>query len=305
MNIILTGTNGLIGNILLNKLLIKYPNANFIILNRSKSKIFKKNIIELNFDITKITNEEINQIFNIYKPEIFFHLAWITEHNSYLNSNENLIWLEKSKFMITNFYKNNGIFFIGLGTSLEYNWDSKMPLEENVSELKCQNFKYGKAKLELFNFLESNFQSNRYLWCRIFFVFGPNQDQSRLIPKMIESLVLNKNILEFNIELQRDYISTFEIANQIIMMMDSNYKGPINICSGKPFKLKFIYNSICDILKTNSLLTSQRFQDNFDIDSVYGSKKLFNQYFPNYEYNENSLYSDLNKTVNFYKNKLN
>ena len=61
-----------------------------------------------------------------------------------------------------------------------------MPLKENESKLSGSKFLYGQSKLKLFKYLENNYP-DKFIWCRIFFVFGPYQDLNRFIPKLISS----------------------------------------------------------------------------------------------------------------------
>ena len=301
MNILLTGVNGIIGKQLIENIYKIFPDSNIIILVRNKLNINNNLTHQVICDIQKMTIDEIDLLFSQYKPQIFIHLAWYTSHTDYLTSEENNKWLHTSISMVNKFYKYEGKRFIGIGTSLEYDWNENMPLKENETKLTGSNFLYGQSKLKLFEYLEKNYP-NKFIWCRIFFVFGPYQDLNRFIPKLISSFNDKDIKVSFNRYLKRDYISTFEISKQITILLKSNYTGAVNICSGISIELGFFCDSICKILDNQSDLSKDHFKDNFEISSIYGNQDILKSIMPNYSYTMEDIYHDLEKTILYYKN---
>jgi nucleoside-diphosphate-sugar epimerase len=95
MKILISGSNGIIGRQLIRDLYEFYPNAQFIELNRSISKLeVNPRIISLNINLLSAKDKELEDILNKYKPRLFFHLAWETSHGEYLNSSYNIEWCE-------------------------------------------------------------------------------------------------------------------------------------------------------------------------------------------------------------------
>jgi nucleoside-diphosphate-sugar epimerase len=304
MRILISGSNGIIGQQLLELLLNDNNNDEFFLINRSLAKVpefinFKK-VHFKKIDFLKLNYSEIQDIIKEINPEIIFHLAWITDHNDYLTSPENIKWESFTKNLIDIFYLNGGRKFIGIGTSLEYDWkDSNfIKLNEFTTKLSGSDFLYGKSKLNTFHHLES-LKDIEYLWCRVFFVFGPNQSDSRLFPKILKSLGNKDNPIPINFNIKRDYISTYEIANQLKMLMKTNYSGPVNICSGISLKLNFFIDYLSNISKRPANVSKIEYVDNFEKIDVCGDLGVINMLFKDYKYTEADIQRDILKYYNY------
>lgn len=299
MNIIVTGSNGIIGQQLINLIILEYPNHKILLLNRKKPNlVFNKNISSLELDLLKVDKEKLNKIFRKFKPKKIFHLAWNTNHSDYLTSPENSEWEIFSKKLIDCFYKNGGQKFIGIGSSLEYDWNYDSPFIENRSLLSNNNYLYTKCKMNVLNHLKK-YNNEKYLWARVFFVFGPNQGKTRLIPKLISNALKGHPKISVVSDLERDYLSTFEIAKQLIMIEKTNHNGEFNVCSGIPIKLDKIIEIISQITKKKLELLDTQYNGPLNSKIVYGSRNLINKFYPNYKYNIIDIKKDLIKTLNY------
>lgn len=299
MKILITGSNGIIGQQLLLHLLSVYPTTEFIVINRKPSILVDKNRIQsICMDLLNTNENAIRSVMINNRPELLFHLAWDTNHNDYLNTSDNRKWEANSILLINEFYSSGGKKFIGVGTSLEYDWTQSSPFDEVTSPLGGTMWLYGQSKLNVFKYL--SVQKNiSYLWCRVFFVFGPNQGNSRLVPKIINNALFGDLPISLNLQLKRDYISTFEIARQMVMMQKTEYSGAVNICSGRTVELGYIVDSISGILKKTVTLSPVTYQDGFEIESLGGGIKLINQYYKAYTYSLKNFDCDIEKTIDF------
>ena len=299
MTILVTGSNGIIGRQLVVELIKNYPDAEFIIFNRRPSVVnfgHQAKIQSAELDLLTVTDEGARSIMNRFRPDLFFHLAWDTSHGDYLNTLDNLQWEKVSILLINEFYRSGGKKFIGTGTSLEYDWGHPSPFDENNTPLDGSKWLYGKSKLNVYKYLAS-LGNISYLWCRVFFVFGPGQSSSRLVPKIITNAILNDQPLSLNLALKRDYISTFEIAKQIVLMQKTSYSGSVNICSGTAIELGYIVDSVKNISKKDVTLTKSVYQDSFEIESIGGTTDLIRRYYPDYNYSPEDIYNDIGKTI--------
>lgn len=302
MVIIVTGSNGIIGQQIIIQLLLEYPTAEFILINRHRRYWNNKRIktVELNLiDQTLVQNE---LLFSKYKPDLLFHLSWVTEHANYLDALDNLKWERATINLINSFYQSGGKRFIGLGTSLEYDWNCNIPFNEKTSPVNGNNTLYGKSKLNVFNHLEAQ-KNISFIWGRVFFVFGPKQSKTRLIPTIVNNILYGGKPITINRNLKRDYISTFEIANQIILLQKSNYSGPVNICTGRSLKLGEIINFIEELSQKNATLSPITLKKNSEIKNISGDIDIIHKYFPKYNYSIDEFKSDLLKTIVEIKNE--
>jgi len=305
MKIAITGSNGIIGRELFSQLYNIYENAEFVLILRN---VVKKEIIPrvsyVKLDLLSITSESASLFFKKENIDYFFHLAWDTNHSDYLVSENNQKWECSSIILIDEFYRNGGLKFIGVGSSIEYDWKYPNPFNEINSNLNGNNWAYGKSKLNIFNHL-STIPNISFQWHRIFFVFGPGQSNKRLIPLIISNALNNTESLSVNLNLGRDYISTFEIAKQISLMSTTSYSGALNICSGKPILISEIISKIEKITQKKVVISSKEFKDNFELQNISGCQHIIKSYFPDYNYSEINFENDLKETIKlFYQNKL-
>jgi nucleoside-diphosphate-sugar epimerase len=300
MKILITGSNGIIGRQILNELIINYPGSDIYAVNRTISNNYKAAEVQtVELDILNADESTIVSLFERTKPSLFFHLAWDTNHSDYLSSSNNVKWEEQSKVLIDCFYRSGGRRFVGVGSSIEYDWKELSPFDENSSKVGGNGWLYGVSKLNVARYLES-LKDVSYLWCRIFFVFGPGQSPTRLIPLIIQNIAGNKDPLSLNLELKRDYLSTFEIARQIVMMQKTDYSGPVNICSGKGTEIGEIVNLISELLNKKTDLSPVKYDDKFEIERLYGSLKVLKNYYDNYTYSADDFKRDMQKTIEYY-----
>ena len=308
MRILITGSNGIIGQQVLDALIKESDEYEIFLINRSipnkYSKYEKSKIKFYEIDLLKIETNDIDELMKLINPEIFIHLAWNTNHNEYLTTTDNLLWESVTINLINYFYIAGGRKFIGIGTSLEYDWTdlSDKKLNEFTSNLSGSQWLYGQSKLKIFRHLES-IKNIEYLWCRVFFVFGPNQEESRLLPKILNSFNDINSPISLNLNLRRDYISTFEIAKQLIMLMKVNYSGPVNICSGNSIELNFFVEASSKILNKPTNISKNSYKDDFELKDISGDLGVINMLFNNYEYTKKNIESDIKKTINYNQKK--
>lgn len=296
MIIFITGSSGIIGKQLVKQLYLTYPQATIYEIGR-KNRNVDKNYIEL--DLLSTNPFKVDEIFNHYKPYLFFHLAWCTNHSNYLVSEENILWEKATINLINSFYSAGGQKFIGIGSSIEYDWKYPSPFNEFNSKLNGNNWIYGKSKNNIFNYL-SNIPNISFQWDRVFFVFGLGQDKNRLIPLIINNALNNLEPLSVNLNLGRDYISTFEISRQISMMSTTSYCGSLNICSGKSILLGDLVSKIETITRKKVSISSNEFKDNFDVQNISGCQDVIKLYFSNYIYSEDDFENDLKETIKYF-----
>ncbi len=294
MNIVISGATGLIGQQLVSKIIQNYNNPKVLILGIDKLNSKNHNIINVKMNLLDFDLNELKNIFISFKPEIFFHLAWNTNHSDYLVSDENILWENSSKKLIDLFYESGGKKFIGIGSSIEYDWSHQSPMNEFKTPISNQ-YQYSISKLNVLKYLRE--KEKNFVWGRVFFVFGPNQSNTRLIPKIISNALNGKPDLSIVVDLERDYLSTFEIANQLIMLEKANCNGEFNICSGKPFKLGDFVDLVSKITNKKISIETNSYSGPLDSKTVYGSNDKFKKYYPYYDYSYQNLENDLIETI--------
>src|SRR5687768_9646828 len=122
-------------------------------------------------------------------PTHLLHFGWYVEHGKFWNAPENETWLAASLHLIESFIEHGGRRVVSAGTCAEYEWGGNDPLDESGTPLRPDSI-YGKCKAELFRRLQ-DFPVDS-AWGRIFFLYGAGEDEKRLIPSVITSLLRNE-----------------------------------------------------------------------------------------------------------------
>ena len=206
------------------------------------------------------------------------------------------------KNLSTFFIDKNIKKFIQIGSSIEYG-KLKSPQRENKKNLQKTYSIYGKAKLLSTRFVltlckKYNFPATIL---RLYLVYGPSQDQNRLIPITIINAIQNKKF-DCSDGLQlRDFTYIDDVVDAIIKTLKNRFSSGqiINIGQGKPISVKKVINKICELLNCGKpqfgkiKLRKDEIKNLFP--SIVKAKKILN-WKPKIE-----IILGLKKTINYYK----
>ena len=204
MRVLVSGSSGFLGLNLLKEL----SNTNLDILglyNKRKPQDVKSKNIKLLKKNIKYFNS--TKIIKKFKPNILIHLAWKDIPDfSLIKSRENL---NLSKNFIREIIKIKSIRkIIVTGSSFEENINSN-------------NYYFVQAKKNLRDWLLSQCKSKNidFGWLRFFYVYGPKQKKTSLVPYLIETLK-KKNIPSIkNLNNYNDFIFVDDVSKLIIGLM--------------------------------------------------------------------------------------
>lgn len=296
MRILMSGPTSMIGLDLLNVILSKGHNVD--ILTRENGKNFNKlpvsdKIKIINVDLAKINLDLKNEI----TYDVFFHLAWI---NSGINRNSDFEkQLENVKMLskLIKVFKFKKIIISGSQAEYGDNFENLI-IEE--SEDVCPTSYYGSAKnicRMLVDFYSSKFDF-KYIWTRIFSVYGINDRSDSLISTVIKSCYENKDLKLSSCNQQWEYIYSKDAADLLYRIsLMKNPKKIYNISSKDKRKLKEFVNVIQKISGSKSKIT---FKDsNFDkIHNLNSSISNLESDIENYPFTDfNSGISEIIKNI--------
>jgi dTDP-6-deoxy-L-talose 4-dehydrogenase (NAD+) len=269
MNILITGGSGFVGNEIIKKISL---NHKLTLILRKRPKTINKKI---QYIITKNIFNKKKEWFCKYlkKIDMVIHCAWYVNHSDYLTSDKNIECLngsiELSKACVEMQVKK----FVGIGTCFEYDVSKKYlsintPLKPEVLYSICKASTY----LILKNIFENT--KVKFKWCRLFYLYGKGEKETRLYP-YVTNLLKNNKIVDIGKGDQvRDYLNIDEAAKKIIKFSFSLSSGVKNICSGKPITLKNFVLKIAKKLKKNHLVkfTKKKITRKFDPKFIVGVK---------------------------------
>ena len=165
------------------------------------------------------------------------HCAWYTNHADYLAHEINRAWLAASLRLARSCRK---IRFVALGTCLEYDLSRAQPCVEDITPLEPDTL-YARCKRDLFGKLSK--LDTDFVWARVFFVYGPGDRASRLIPRMIDCFSRDVPAGPIFGGLRRDYIHVDDLAGQIARIATAGVRGAINTGTGHAPTLSQIFEA--------------------------------------------------------------
>lgn len=246
MKYLITGGTGFLGEVLVKELVKNTRNELYVI---SRNPIDIPNINNINADLLR--KEDIIGIFDKFQFDILVHLAWVKNPGVNLNSEENLLWLERSKELITLFYEQGGKKLICAGSCFEYDFNYEI-CDEYETPLMGDSL-YSNSKITLMKFVDQYCKENdkSYIWTRLFNMYGPGEYKQRLVPSIIDSLKTNKVAVCNNSSTIKDYIYVEDAAKAIDNLLNKDAMGVFNICSGQGIVLKDFCEEIRMIINPN------------------------------------------------------
>ena len=260
MKILVIG-NGFIATSIIQKL--EYDGHELLVYSRTISK--------------KIHSEQvIGDIFNFedflktlsWKPQIVIHTAWITTPGVYKNDPSNHKYALFTADLAASLTRIDVEHLIILGTCAEYGHQYG-PSTAGVTKLS-PSILYAQQKVEAFNaarkFLEKS--KVRMTWARIFYPYGPNQDQKRLIPHLIQSLKNGDPILLTDTSSIHDWITTRDIASAISWVIENEVPLEIDVGTSFGFTNLELLTTLAELLEKTDQL-DHRNSHSFGLNEVF------------------------------------
>ena len=85
-----------------------------------------------------------------------------------------------------------------------------------------------------------------FAWCRLFYLFGADEDERRLIPYIRARLEGGQNVeLSSGVQV-RDFLDVEVAAQMIVDTVLSDRQGPVNVCSGIPVTIRQVAEKIAE-----------------------------------------------------------
>ena len=211
-----------------------------------------------NVEYRTLDLEDANAVIAFFqkeKPTHLIHTAWTRAGSGGLwDSPMNDHWVDLSETLVKIFHQSGGKRVVVCGTCAEYA-NSDTPLCEDTSQVK-PNSPYGAAKVELYRRLEA-FASKSGLslaWPRLFFIYGPGESPNRLVPSVINNLLTGNEALCSHGNQVRDYAYVEDIGEGLVKLLNSQFKGPVNLATGQKISLRHIIEEIGVLTSRSGLI---------------------------------------------------
>src|SRR5262245_6608668 len=166
-----------------------------------------------------------------HRPDAVVHLAWYARPKDYLVSPENERSLETAARLAGAVFASGCGKLVGVGTCLEYAAALRPVVE---TDPVAPASPYARAKHEAYR-RASDLAARagaQLAWARVFHLYGPGEDPSRLVPTVAASLARGEPIDVTAGEQVRDYMHVADVAAGIARLARPDASGVYNVCSG-------------------------------------------------------------------------
>jgi nucleoside-diphosphate-sugar epimerase len=183
-------------------------------------------------------HEQVTRLLAEVRPTHLLHLAWIATPGAYWTSNENYRWVASSLHLLEEFRRSGGRRAVVAGTCAEYDWRYGF-CSEDVTPVNPSTV-YGSCKASLGSLVRTMSGTEQFsaAWGRIFLLYGPHEDSRRFVASVISSLLSGRTADCSHGEQVRDLLHVRDVASGFVRLLDSDFVGPVNICSGMPVALR-------------------------------------------------------------------
>ena len=252
---VVTGATSFIGVHLVNELLEKKYYVYAIV--RPNSNNMSRLPSNSNLEIVSLDLSEIALLAN-YIPapvDTFFHLAWegarAPQRDDFALQQTNYMYAIKAMKAAKQLECKT---FVGAGSQAEYGIVDEIITEECEENPTTM---YGKSKLQTFRegLVFSEKVGMRFVWPRIFSVYGPNDFAGTLIMSCIDKMQKNQSIDLTPCSQLWDFLYVGDAAMALVKLGEAeNARGIYNIASGKALPLREFVLEMKNILHSNSIL---------------------------------------------------
>lgn len=174
------------------------------------------------------------------RPSHLLHLAWYAEPGAFWTARENARWVAATVSLVDDFALAGGTRAVLAGTCAEYDWTAPQPLRED-SPIAPATY-YGVCKDATRRVVEGIAERAelQLAWGRIFFLYGPQEDERRLVASVARALVAGERAATSAGTQRRDFMHVDDVAGAFVALLDSRVAGTVNIASGEAASVRSI-----------------------------------------------------------------
>ncbi|MCX6024293.1 MAG: NAD(P)-dependent oxidoreductase [Chloroflexi bacterium] len=181
--------------------------------------------------------DELNAHLERIQPEMALHLAWYAQPGVYLTSDLNIRHLAASLAFAAGLAKAGCRRLLVSGTCAEY--DQSLGYLSETSPVRPTTL-YAACKVALHVALThlAGTTGMDVVWPRIFYVYGPFEDEQRLLPAVITPVLRGQPTRLTGGEQIRDYLHVEDVAGALLAVAGSDLTGTVNVGSGAPVTVR-------------------------------------------------------------------
>ena len=184
-----------------------------------------------------------DRIVDEIRPTHLLHLAWYAVPGKYWTAPENVDWVAASAALARAFERAGGRRFVGAGTCAEYA-PAQGDCDERTTPLSPSTL-YGTSKDAVYRAVSALAEGRfSFGWGRIFFLYGPHEDPSRLVPGVVRAFMDGREALCTAGTQVRDFLHVDDVGDAFAALVEADVDGAVNVASGRPVRIAEVVLSI-------------------------------------------------------------
>ena len=190
------------------------------------------------------------------RPSHLLHLAWYVEPQSFWNAPQNAAWVAATIELVERFAAAGGERVVLAGTCAEYDWSRPEPgpLREDAP-LAPATF-YGVCKDAAARVAQGLGERLGVAVAhgRIFHLYGPGEDERRLVAGVARALVAGARVATSDGEQVRDFLHVDDVAAAFAALAASGVDGAVNVGSGEGVAVRRVVELVAEAAGRPDLL---------------------------------------------------
>ena len=247
----MTGATGFIGSHVVRELRARGLDVRASVRSTSDRSAFADVVDEVDWvecDLARASPIELQGL--CHSVDACIHAAWYVEPGKYAHASENVAWVGTSMRLLEALATGGCERAVYIGTCFEY--DHRTGYLDEESPTRPWTL-YGAAKLStalmgarLAEQLDVDFS-----WARLFYQFGPHEQERRLVPQVVRSLLAGEDVAVTRGTQIRDFLHVADVASALVDVASSEHVGAVNIGSGRPVSVRDVVHCIAEILDSS------------------------------------------------------
>jgi nucleoside-diphosphate-sugar epimerase len=187
------------------------------------------------------------------RPGACIHAAWYAEPGKYLVSVQNLDSLRSSLDLLENLARVGCKHFVGVGTCFEYEMQTR-PLTEDSRARPFTLYAAAKLAFYLVAAQRAAQLDMGFAWARLFYLYGPFEDERRLVPAEIKALSEGREFPGSSGEQVRDYLHVEDVASGLCALSRHRLSGVFNVSSSAAVTIADLMRTLGELLGRPELI---------------------------------------------------
>jgi nucleoside-diphosphate-sugar epimerase len=186
-------------------------------------------------------------------PDALVHAAWYANPRDYLGSKRNLASLAMTIALYEEALAAGARKLVGVGSCLEYAASDEPRRETDRCDPETL---YASCKYAAYLTLRALTREAdaELVWARVFHVHGPGESPGRLLASAAAALRAGRSFDLTSGGQVRDHLHVADVGRAVALLVAPGVVGPVNVCSGKPVRLRDVLLTLGELLGRPELL---------------------------------------------------